>query len=99
MNQNFTLSDVINVPDDGNCFFHALKVGLDNIFSSYSQPHNITGEIDHHKLRQDIVEGLLQKINVSIEEFKKIAIPIPGAKGEQWSLASYHGLIFLRKNN
>lgn len=92
MAKRFTLSDVINVRGDGNCFFHALKVGLDNIFSSYRQPHTITGKIEHDTLRQNIVEGLLQKINVPIEEFKKIAIPIPGAKGEQWPLASYHGL-------
>lgn len=93
MAERFTLSNVINVLGDGNCFFHALKVGLDNIFSSYGQLNTITGgEIDHDILRQDIVGGLLQKINVSIEEFKKIAIPIPGAKGEPWSLASYHGL-------
>lgn len=92
MAESFTLSDVINVDGDGNCFFHALKVGLDNIFSSYSQLHNITGKIDHETLRQNIVEGLLKKINVPIEQFKKIAIPIPGKKGEGWSLASYHGL-------
>ena len=88
----FTLSDVINVEGDGNCFFHALKEGLNNIFSSYIQLDTIIGVIDHKTLRQNIVEGLLKKIDVSIEEFKKITIQNHGKKGEAWLLASYHGL-------
>jgi len=97
MNKNFTLSDVINVPGDGDCFFHALKVGLDNIFShqsisQHAEAKKLIGNITVEGLRRDIVEILLAKINVPIDNFKKIEIPIPGVKNEVWTLASYHGV-------
>tara|TARA_Y100000389_G_scaffold199789_1_gene238855 strand:- start:149 stop:1384 length:1236 start_codon:yes stop_codon:yes gene_type:complete len=93
MDNKFTLSDVIKVPGDGNCFFHALKVGLDNIFSQHPKAKKVIDDITDKTLRQNIVNILLEKINVPIEKFKKITIPIPGVKkNEQWSLASYHGV-------
>ena len=97
MAERFTLSDVINVRGDGNCFFHALKVGLDNIFShqpisQHAKAKELIGNITVEILRRNIVNILLAKINVSIDDFKKIEIPIPGVKNEVWTLASYHGV-------
>lgn len=92
MVNNFTLSDVIKVNGDGNCFFHALKVGLDNIFSQYAEADELINNITVETLREDIVDVLLTKIEVPIEEFKKITIPIPGVNNEVWTLASYHGV-------